>query len=63
MIKTERLSLVGYNLKYTNELFELWNDFETIKYTFTPLMNSIDDVLSIFNYRSIALIKILLIVL
>lgn len=42
MLKTERLKLVSFDLKYANDLFELWSDFDVIKYTFTPLITTID---------------------
>lgn len=42
-VKTERLELVGFDVKYAYDLFELWSDFEVIKYTFTPLVTTIDD--------------------
>jgi ribosomal-protein-alanine N-acetyltransferase len=43
IIKTERLQLVEFDTKYAVDLFELWNDFEVIKYTYMPLLNSIDE--------------------
>jgi len=43
MLKTDRLELVGFDVKYANDLFELWSDFEVIKYTFTPLITSVDE--------------------
>lgn len=43
IIKTERLQLVEFDTKYASDLFELWNDFEVIKYTYMPLLNSIDE--------------------
>lgn len=43
MLKTKRLELVEFNLKYAAELYELWSDFEVIKYTYMPLMKSVDE--------------------
>ena len=43
IIKTERLQLVEFDTKYALDLFELWSDFEVIKYTYMPLLNSIDE--------------------
>jgi ribosomal-protein-alanine N-acetyltransferase len=51
MIKTERLELVGFDVKYANDLFELWSDFEVIKYTFTPLITSMDDCKSLIEHQ------------
>lgn len=42
IIETERLQLV----EYAPDLFELWNDYEVIKYTYMPLLNSIDECTS-----------------
>ena len=43
MIKTKRLELVKFDLKYAADLFQVWSDFEVIKYTYMPLMNSIEE--------------------
>lgn len=43
IINTERLQLVEFDPRYALDLFELWNDFEVIKYTYIPLLNSIDE--------------------
>lgn len=43
IISTERLQLVKFDPKYALDLFELWNDFEVIKYTYIPLLHSIDE--------------------
>jgi len=43
MIKTKRLELVKFDTKYAEDLFEFWSDFEVIKYTYMPLMNSIEE--------------------
>lgn len=51
MIKTERLELVGFDVKYANDLFELWSDFEVIKYTYTPLVTSMDDCKNLINHQ------------
>ena len=37
MIKTNRLELVKFDLKYAADLFQVWSDFEVIKYTYMPL--------------------------
>ena len=42
MIKTKRLELVNFDLKYSEDLYELWSDFEVIKYTNMPVLDSID---------------------
>jgi ribosomal-protein-alanine N-acetyltransferase len=51
MLRTERLELVGFDVKYTNDLFELWSDFEVIKYTFTLLIATIDDCKSLIEQQ------------
>lgn len=51
MIKKERLELVEYDVKYANDLFELWNDFEVIKYTYTPLATTVDECIRYIEYR------------
>lgn len=51
MLKTDRLELVGFDVKYADDLFELWSDFEVIKYTFTPLITSIDDCKSLIEHQ------------
>jgi ribosomal-protein-alanine N-acetyltransferase len=51
MIKTERLELVGFDVKYANDLFELWSDFEVIKYTFTPLITSINECKNLIEHQ------------
>ena len=43
MIKTNRLELLKFDLKYAADLFQVWSDFEVIKYTYMPLMNSIEE--------------------
>lgn len=43
VINTERLQLVEFNTKYAADLFELWNDYDVIKYTYMPLLNSIEE--------------------
>lgn len=40
MIKTKRLKLVKFDVKYADDLLELWGDYEVIKYTYMPLINS-----------------------
>lgn len=51
MIKTERLELVEFDVKYAADLFELWSDFEVIKYTYTPLATTVDECISHIEYR------------
>ena len=41
MIKSERLALVEFDVKYANDLYDVWSDFEVIKYTYMPLMKSV----------------------
>lgn len=43
LIKTKRLELVKFDVKYASDLYELWSDFEVIKYTYMQLLNSIDE--------------------
>lgn len=40
MIRTERLELVAFDQKYATDLYELWSDFEVIKYTYMPQLHS-----------------------
>jgi len=51
MIKTKRLELVEYDVNYASDLFELWSDFEVIKYTYTPLATTIDECISYIEHR------------
>ncbi len=51
MIKTKRLELVGFDVKYTNDLLELWSDFEVIKYTYTPLISTFDDCINYIKHQ------------
>lgn len=51
MLKTKRLELVGFHVKHANDLFELWSDFEVIKYTFTPLLTTIDECINLINHQ------------
>jgi ribosomal-protein-alanine N-acetyltransferase len=51
MIKTKRLELVKDDVKYASDLFELWNDFEVIKYTYTPLLTTIDECINLIERR------------
>ena len=43
MIKTERLQIVPLEDKYVEDIFQLWGDFEVIKYTYNKLLSSIED--------------------
>ncbi len=43
MLRTKRLQLVEFDVKYAEDLYELWGDFEVIKYTYMPQMHSVDE--------------------
>lgn len=43
MITTKRLELVEFDIKYAPDLCEIWCDFEVIKYTYMPLIKSIEE--------------------
>ena len=51
MIQIKRLELAKYDVKYADDLFELWNDYEVIKYTYTPLMNTVNDCIRYIERR------------
>ena len=51
MLKTKRLEFVKFNVKYANDLFELWSDFEVVKYTFTPLFTTIDECINHIKHQ------------
>jgi ribosomal-protein-alanine N-acetyltransferase len=51
MLKTKRLELVGFDVKYAKDFFELWSDFEVIKYTFTPLLTTIDECINLIEHQ------------
>ncbi|PNT92035.1 GNAT family N-acetyltransferase [Clostridium thermosuccinogenes] len=51
MLKTRRLELVGFDVKYADDLYELWSDFEVIKYTYTPLITTIDDCKRLIEHQ------------
>lgn len=51
MLKTKRLELVGFDVKYANDFFQLWSDFDVIKYTFTPLLTSIDECINLIEHQ------------
>ncbi|BCJ98039.1 GNAT family N-acetyltransferase [Anaerocolumna chitinilytica] len=53
MLKTKRLDLVGFDVKYAKDFFELWSDFEVIKYTFTPLLTTIDECINLIEQQII----------
>lgn len=42
VIKTVRLELVEFDIKYATDLYELWSDFEVIKYTYMPQLKSVE---------------------
>lgn len=43
MLKTKRLELVELDEKYAPDLYELWSDFETIKFTNMQQIESIEE--------------------
>lgn len=43
MLKTERLEFVKFDKKYANELYDLWSDPEVVKYTYMPLMHTVEE--------------------
>ena len=43
MIHTERLILVPIDMKYSNDLFHIWNDFEVIKYTYMTKIQTLSE--------------------
>ena len=51
MLETERLRLVCFDAKYAKELFELQSDYEAIKYTYTPLMTTIDESINFIEHQ------------
>ena len=51
MLETERLRLVCFDAKYAKELFELWSDYEAIKYTYTPLMTTINESINFSEHQ------------
>ncbi len=51
MLKTKRLELVAFDVKYANDFFELWSDFEVIKYTFTPLLTTLDECVNLIEHQ------------
>lgn len=51
MLKTKRLELVKFDVKYANDFFELWSDFEVVKYTFTPLLTTIDECINLIKHQ------------
>lgn len=51
MIKTKRLELVGFDVRYAMDLLELWSDFEVIKYTFTPLITTMEECIHYIQHQ------------
>lgn len=43
MLKAGQLDLVAFDIKYAEDLLELWSDFEVIKYTYNPQIQSLDE--------------------
>jgi hypothetical protein len=58
MIKTKRLELVRIDNKFSNDLFEVWNDYEVIKIFASPSYNY---NMTALNYFIIQLMKIQLV--
>ncbi|BBF41930.1 acetyltransferase, GNAT family [Lachnospiraceae bacterium KM106-2] len=51
MLKTKRLKLVGFDVKYADDLYEVWSDFEVIKYTYTPLCANMDECINLIKHQ------------
>ena len=53
MIRTKRLELVEFDIKYASDLYELWSDFEVIKYTYMPKLTKIFQIIykNNINYK------------
>ncbi len=51
MLKTKRLELVGFDGKYAKDLYELWGDFEVIKFTYIPLLTTIDECIDLIKHQ------------
>jgi len=51
MIRTERLTLVPIDIKYSKDLFELWSDNEVIKYTYSTLLNTQEECIERIKLR------------
>lgn len=45
MIYTERLVLEPLNMSHVEGLYSLWNDFDVVRYTYTPQMKSLGETL------------------
>jgi len=43
MIQTNRLQLISPCLDHAGDLFEVWSDFEVIKYTYMPLLKTYEE--------------------
>lgn len=43
MIHTKRLSLVPVDYEYSEDLLEIWKDFEVVKYTYLAQIQNIDE--------------------
>ena len=52
MIKTKRLELVAFKNKYAEDLYNVWSNFEVIKYTYTPMMKSIEECVEMIRIQS-----------
>lgn len=51
MIYTERLKLVPIDLSYLNDIYELWSDYEVVKYTNVNLMTSLKECEDKVSFR------------
>lgn len=51
MIKTKRLELTEFDIRYAEDLLKVWNDFEVIRYTYTPLLTTIDESIKYIRHR------------
>ncbi len=50
MITTKRLKLVPIGLEHSEDLFELWSDFEAIKYTYSKVANTYEECNKKINF-------------
>ena len=39
----EKEFCLEFDIKYASDLYELWSDFEVIKYTYMPKLNSVNE--------------------
>lgn len=43
MIKTENLEIVPLDISFSEDIFQLWGDYEVVKYTYSKLMKTPQD--------------------